>query len=134
MALLRFTGTVLVLSGPGLWLLPGATADPALMLYKLGASVFFIFCGAALILRNKTLAQPEIYFDPIRREMRILHKTDRGRPVTVLRRSYDTLGAAKITGGQLEIWDMDGSILLNIPLADASAGDALRNQLAELVR
>ncbi|MEM8538995.1 MAG: hypothetical protein AAGF56_14180, partial [Pseudomonadota bacterium] len=108
--------------------------DPSLALYKIGASIFFMFCGAALILRNKAFTQPEVYFDPIRREMRILQKNERGRPKTVLRRSYDTLGAAKIRARQLEIWDVDGSVLLNIPLADQEARLALRQQLGSLVR
>lgn len=133
-AFMRFTGAVLILCAPGLWLLPGSSFDPSLALYKIGASIFFMFCGAALILRNKAFTQPEVYFDPIRREMRILQKNERGRPKTVLRRSYDTLGAAKIRARQLEIWDVDGSVLLNIPLADQEARLALRQQLGSLVR
>ena len=133
-AFMRFTGAVLILCAPGLWLLPGSNFDPTLMLYKLGASIFFVFCGTALILRNKTVSQPEVYFDPIRREMRILQRNARGRPQTVLRRSYDTLGTAKIRARQLEIWDVDGSVLLNIPLADSEARVALRHQLGALVR
>lgn len=133
-AFMRFTGAALILCAPGLWLLPGASIDPALLLYKLGASIFFLFCGMALILRNKVFSQPEVYFDPIRREMRILQKNERGRPETVLRRSYDTLGAAKISARQIEIWDVDGSVLLNIPLADQEARSALRHQLGALVR
>lgn len=133
-AFMRFTGAALILCAPGLWLLPGANIDPALLLYKLGASIFFLFCGMALILRNKGFSQPEVYFDPIRREMRILQKNESGRPQTVLRRGYDTLGAAKISERQIEIWDVDGSVLLNIPLADQDARSALRHQLGALVR
>ncbi len=133
-AFMRFNGAVLILCAPGLWLLPGANVDPALLLYKLGASIFFLFCGTALILRNKAYVQPQVYFDPVRREMRVLHTNARGRPQTVLRRSYDTLGAAKIGARQIEIWDMDGSILLNIPLVDHEARSALRYQLGALVR
>jgi hypothetical protein len=133
-AFMRFTGAVLIFCAPGLWLLPGSIVDPALMLYKLGASIFFAFVGAALILRNRSVGQPEVYFDPIRREMRILQKTPSGRPETVLRRSYDTLGAVKLHARQLEIWDVDGSILVNIPLDDSTARQALRVQLAALIR
>src|SRR6056297_957180 len=63
-AFMRFTGAILILCAPGLWLLPMSSLDPSLMLYKLGASIFFIFCGVALILRNKAFSQPEVYFDP----------------------------------------------------------------------
>ena len=133
-AFFRFTGAVFILSAPGLWLLPGSNADPSLVLYKVGAAIFFVFCGVALILRNKLFTQPEVYFDPIRREMRILLRNARGRPTTVLKRSYGSLGAAKITRRQLEIWDVDGSVLLRLPLADPEAHRALRLNLGDLVR
>ena len=133
-ALFRFTGAVFILCAPGLWLLPGSSIDPSLMLYKLGASIFFVFCGCALILRNKVYSQPEVYFDPVRREMRILQRNDRGRPMTVLRRAYASLGAVRITDRQVEIWDVDGSVLLRLPLADPEARRVLRLQLGELVR
>ena len=66
--------------------------------------------------------------------MRILQRNARGRPSTVLRRAYGSLGAAKITDRQVEIWDVDGSILLRLPLADPEARRVLRLQLGELVR
>lgn len=130
----RLIGASFILSAPGLWLLPSSSTDPSLMLYKLGASIFFMFCGAALILRNKTYSQPEVYFDPMRREMRILQPGTDGRPRTVLRRGYDTLGAARITSKHVEIWDVDGSVLINVPLSDPDMRSALRMQLGTLCR
>lgn len=130
----RFAGAVFILCAPGLWLLPGSNDDPSLMLVKLGASVFFLVCGLALVLCGKGHSQPEAHFDPVRREMRILQRNARGRPSTVLRRAYGSLGAAKITDRQVEIWDVDGSILLRLPLADPEARRVLRLQLGELVR
>ncbi len=133
-ALFRFTGAVFILCAPGLWLLPGSNADPVLLLHKLGASIFFVFCGLALILRNKVYSQPEVYFDPARREMRILQRNERGRPTTVLRRAYGSLGGARITDRQVEIWDVDGSVLLRLPLVDSGARRVLRLHLCDLVR
>ena len=51
-----------------------------------------------------------------------------------LPRGYDSLGAAKVHARQVEIWDVDGSILLKIPFVDHDLRDALRAQLAGLVR
>lgn len=133
-AMFRLVGASFILSAPGLWLLPGVDDDTSLMLYKLGASLFFLFCGMALILRNKTYAQPEVFFDPVKREMRILQPGEGGRPRTVLRRSYDTLGAARITRNHVEIWDVDGSVLINVPLHDPDMRSALRMQLGTLCR
>lgn len=133
-AMFRLIGASFILSAPGLWLLPGGDADASMMLYKLGASIFFLFCGTALILRNKTYAQPEVFFDPVKREMRILQPGEGGRPRTVLRRPYDSLGAARITKNHVEIWDVDGSVLINVPLQDPDMRSALRMQLGTLCR
>ena len=133
-AFFRFTGAVFILCAPGLWLLPGANADPSLMLHKLGVSIFFVVCGLALLLRGKVQSGPEVYFDPVRREMRILQRNERGRPSTVLRRAYASLGAVKFTDRQVEIWDVDGSVLLRLPLADPEARRVLRLQMGDLVR
>jgi hypothetical protein len=133
-ALMRFAGATLILSAPGLWLLPTHIADPSVALFKLGASIFFVFCGFALLLRNRAISLPEVYFDPRKREMRVMRKDRSGRPRTVIQRPYDSLGAAKIWRNKLEIWDVDGSVLISIPLDDPEARGALRMQLGKLVR
>jgi hypothetical protein len=133
-AAFRLAGSSLLLSAPGLWLLPGSNMAPELMLFKLGSSVFFLFAGLALLIRNRAYSQPEVYFDPIRRELRVLQKSQNGRPQTVLRRGYDSLGGARITRKNIELWDVDGTILLSLPLYDAGARSALRDQLGPLCR
>ena len=73
--LLRVLGAALVLSSTGLWLLPGADYDPDLALFKIGISVAFLFAGLVLMLVNDPDAQPDVCFDPIRRELRILQNS-----------------------------------------------------------
>jgi hypothetical protein len=127
-------GTALVLIAPGLWVLPGSSVSADVVMLKFGATLFFFLCGLALLMRNHLDALPEVYFDPIRREMRVLQKTKKGRPETVLRRSYDSLGAARITDRWLEIWDVDGTVLMRLPLRNPEVRSALRMQFSGLVR
>lgn len=131
-AVFRMAGVGFVLAAPGLWIVPGSVYAPELQLMKLGVSVFFFLCGLALLMRNHVHALPEVYFDPIRRELRILQKNHRGRPETVLRRSYDSLGRAQITKSKIELWDVDGSVLMRLPLHDPDARQSLRMQLGAL--
>jgi len=65
--------------------------------------------------------------------VRVLQKNNRGRPQTVLRRSYDTLGSANFSGDTLELYDLDGSMLMRLPIDDANVRTALRAQLNGLV-
>jgi hypothetical protein len=130
----RVVGTALILTAPAMWVLPGAVFTADMMLMKLGVSLFFLLCGLALLMRNHVDAQPEAYFDPIRRELRVLQKNDRGRPLTVMRRSYDSLGGARITSRVIELWDVDGSVLMRLPIENPDVRHALRMQLSGLVR
>ena len=75
-------------------------------------------------------ARPDAYFDPIRREVRVLQKNENGRPQTVLRRSYDTLGGARFAEDQVELFDVDGSLLMKLPLQSADVSHALKGQLS----
>ena len=131
--LFRIIGTALVLSASGMWLMPGSQYGPDVVLIKLGVSVFFFLCGLVLLMRNHSDNQPDAYFDPIRNEVRVLQRNDRGRPQTVLRRSYDTLGSARFTENTLEMYDVDGSILMRLPIDNAEVRDALRAQLNGIV-
>jgi len=129
----RVVGTALVLSASGMWLMPGSQYAADVVLMKLGVSIFFFLCGLALLMRNHEHNQPDAYFDPIRAELRVLQKNNRGRPQTVLRRRYDTLGSARFSDKMVEMYDVDGSLLMRLPVENAEVRHALRSQLAGLV-
>lgn len=133
MVLFRIIGTALVLSAAGMWLMPGSVNQPELVLMKLGISIFFFLCGLALLMRNHSDNQPDAYFDPIRAEVRVLQKNNRGRPQTVLRRRYDTLGSARFSDKVVELYDVDGSMLMRLPIENADIRNALRTQLNGIV-
>jgi hypothetical protein len=129
----RLFGTSLILGASAIWVMPGSNGDTSLILMKLGISIFFLFCGLALVMINHPDNQPDAYFDPIRREVRVLQMNDKGRPQTVLRRSYDTLGSVRFEDKAIELYDVDGSKLMRLPIASADTRHALRQQLSGVV-
>lgn len=129
----RIIGTALIIGTASLWVLPGVTSASELVMFKLGVSVFFFFCGLALLMRNHEDNQPDAYFDPIRREVRVLQMNDRGRPQAVLRCSYDSLGRADFSKKSVELFDTDGCLIMRLMIDDAETRDALKAQLGSQV-
>lgn len=131
--LFRIAGTALVMGSACMWILPGSDMTADMALIKLSVSLFFLLCGLALLMIHHADNQPDAYFDPIRRELRVLQKNNRGRPQTVLRRSYDSLGSVRFNEHYLEIFDVDGTMLMRLPIESADIRHALRMQLSGLV-
>jgi hypothetical protein len=126
---LRVLGAAFVLASLAMWLAPGATWDSELMLMKLGASLICALCGLALMQMIPAPEKGEIQFDAKRREVRII---DGASAKTVLRRSYDSLGGAKVTRDVVTLWDTDGSELASFPIANDDTRRALSRQLDTL--
>ncbi|WP_291731556.1 hypothetical protein [Leisingera sp. F5] len=133
-ALLRVLGAAMILSSTGLWLVPGAGADPEMNLIRIGISVVFLLIGLVLMTAHDPGSRPEACFDPVRRELRVLQRDDRGRPRTVLRRSYDTLGGVRLTAATVQMYETDGSLLIELPIGSAAMRSQLRDQLSGAVR
>ncbi|WP_278921474.1 hypothetical protein [Pseudophaeobacter profundi] len=132
--LLRGLGVAMVVGACGLWLFPGNVADPELSLLKVGAAVLIIVVGVVLMTVQDMRNQPEACFDPLHRELRILRRDGRGRPRMVLRRSYDSLGGARLSAGAVKLYERDGSLLVELPLGGAAARSQLRDQLSGAVQ
>jgi hypothetical protein len=126
----RIFGTALILCAAGMWVIPGSTQNSEVAFLKLGVSVFFFFCGLALLMRNHEANQPDAFFDPIRKEVRVLQMNDKGRPQAILRRSYDTLGRADFSSNAVELFDTDGSLIMRLLIDDTATREALKAQLA----
>lgn len=131
--LFRGAGIALILIASGMWFLPGSLMAPDLVVMKLIASLFFMLCGLALLMLHHKDNRPDAYFDPIRRELRVLQKNQRGRPQTVLRRSYESLGSVRFHDRLVELYDVDGSLLIRLPISDPEIRHSLRMQLCGLV-
>jgi len=131
--LFRVLGAFMIVGAFSMWLMPGAVMGAEVWPIKLVASLLFLIVGVSLLTIEVVDHRPDAYFDPIRREVRVLQKSERGRPQTVLRRSYDTLGGARFAEGEVELFDVDGSLLMKLPVESAEVGKAIRGQLAGAV-
>ncbi|MFY0311429.1 hypothetical protein ACFMBG_16185 [Leisingera sp. D0M16] len=134
LVLFRLLGAAMILSSTGLWLVPGAGADPEMNLIRMGISVAFLLAGLVLMTAHEPANRPEACFDPVRRELRVLQRDSRGRPCTVLRRSYESLGGVRLTAATVQMYETDGSLLIELPLGSAAMRSQLRDQLSGAVR
>ncbi|WP_170770483.1 hypothetical protein [Ruegeria lacuscaerulensis] len=130
MILARMVGAFLIVMSFSMWLAPGSAMAAEVWPIKMAASLAFLIVGVSLLTIQMLDSRPDAYFDPIRREVRVLQKNENGRPQTVLRRSYDTLGGAKFSDDQVELFDVDGSLLMKLPLQSADVSRALKGQLS----
>ena len=131
---MRVVGAAMVLSSTGIWLMPGAAYDPEMALIKIGISVFFLFAGMALMMINDPDGHPDAYFDPIRRELRVLQRSGKGRPRTVLRRGYDSLGSVRFKDRSVELFEIDGTLLIRLPINLGSTRQLLRECVERKVK
>lgn len=130
-AAIRAVGTALVLGAAMLWVMPGASGGIELALMKLAVSLLFLFGGVWMLVSYHPGNRPDAFFDPVKREVRVLQHKDRGRPQEILRRSYDSLGSVRFEHQSVEICDVDGTLLMRFDLRDAAMRHALREQLAQ---
>ena len=119
-------GSALVTCSALMWVLPEPETAMNLVVMKLFASLFFLLCGLALLMRNHDEAKPEVHFDARRRELRVMERDDHGRPQLLLKRGYDSLGVVHISLNEIELWNEDGSPFLTLPVPDADVRNKLR--------
>lgn len=131
--LFRVAGTALIFSSAAMWVMPGSQLGADILLIKLGLSITFLLSGLAMVMIHHVDNRPDAYFDPIRNEVRVLQKDKRGRPRSVMRRQYDTLGCARFRDHLVEIFDLDGTLLMRLPVEDNDVRHALRTQLSGVV-
>lgn len=131
--LCQLLGAVLIFSAALMWVVPGSHNATDLVMIKLGASFLMLFGGIAILMLSHSDNRPDAYFDPVRREVRVLQKTKSGRPETVLRRSFDSLGSARFCEKTLTLYDVDGSLLMRLRLDSADTRHALRQVLIDNV-
>ncbi|OED47991.1 hypothetical protein AB838_12890 [Rhodobacteraceae bacterium (ex Bugula neritina AB1)] len=132
-AALRFLGGAMILGAAGLWIVQGSGTDPEMDLVRFGVSIAFLLLGLVLMTAHEPAGHPEACFDPVRRELRLLKCDSSGRPRTVLRRSYDTLGGVRLAANSVQLFEDDGSLLIELPLDSAAVRSQLRDQLSGAV-
>lgn len=121
--------TVFLLVALALWVVPGSSLDSGAVLMKAGLTTGLLGSGMVLFRQGRGRWQPQVIFDPMRREMRVLMPARSGRPRTVLRRRYSTIGTVRLRSGSAEFLEADGSLLLKMPLVDCKARQTLHAHL-----
>ncbi|GHG79758.1 hypothetical protein [Pseudodonghicola xiamenensis] len=132
-ALFRGLGSLMVVTAAAMWFLPGSQTEADLVIMKLGVSLFFLLSGLTVMMIYDAVPRPTVWFDPVRREVRVLAPGAGGRPMTVSRRSYESLGRVRFDRRSVALYDMDGRLLLRVGLRDVGQRAALRAQLSRLV-
>lgn len=124
-----FLGVTLLVAAGGLWLVPGASFDPALMLIKIGLSVFFGLGGTMFLLAARRAPHPEVELDARRGRMRVIERNERGRVTSSLTVSYDDLSEVDFRDGMLIARDHHGQPVVEMPVEHAGDMDDIRAAL-----
>lgn len=116
--LLRFAGASLVLAAVGLWITPGAGADPELALLKLGTSILFACLGLVFLDTGKSTGTDEFHIDDTLREVRHILRGPDGIARLQARYGFDDLSDVQVIDNMLLAHDHAGQIVLHRPVAD----------------
>lgn len=128
-ALAGFAGVVLCVAALGLWLVPGASFDPALMLIKLGLSIFFMIGGSICLSASRRDTHPEVELNPRRGILRIIERNARGRIESSVDVSYDDLSEVDFRDGMLIARDHHGQLVVEMPVENVGDLDEIRAAL-----
>lgn len=121
-------GAALMACSIGMWLAPAVAYDPGSLIFKLALSFVSAIGGIALLHSASKTVSPDVEFDQIRREIRIVR---RGSKVDEVLRtvSFEELGEVLMKDGMIVAHDTQGEVLIELPIEDPKAYRALRRQL-----
>jgi len=125
----RLGGAALVLAAIGLWVMPGASWDADLALFKLGLSVILGFAGLAILQAGRAQPLVQVEVDTVRREVRLVRGAGQDRTV-VSRTLISDLGPAEIHGTMARLWAADGALVAEVAMSDPD----LRRSLTAALR
>jgi len=128
-ALTSFLGVVLCVAALGLWLVPGASFDPTLMLIKLGLSIFFLIGGSMFLVASRSDNHPEVELDARRGILRIIERNAQGRIENSEEVSYDDLSEVDFRDGMLIARDHHGRSVVEMPVENAGDLEEIRAAL-----
>ncbi|WP_137701945.1 hypothetical protein [Marimonas lutisalis] len=121
-------GTALCAAALGLWFVPGANWDPALMLVKLGMSGFFLGGGAMFILAARRKSPPEVILDGRRGRLTLIQHDIDGAPCAT-EVNYDDLSEVDFREGMLIARNHHGQPVVEMPVEHAGDLDEIRAAL-----
>lgn len=127
----RLMGTALAMAALGLWFGPGASWEADVMLFKLILSVTAALAAIGLLLASSAPKPPEVEFDLIRREVRLMRNAGRRNAVILQRCAFADLSGVEWDGPHLRLWDAERRLLAEAMIDDRSALGSLINALRD---
>ena len=128
---LRILAVALLLTGAGLWILPGSSWQSEVLLFKLILSVTAALGGLGLWQMGMTPSPPVVELDLERSEVRLVRECGPAARRLIEACRFEDLGGAEQNGRQITFWTTDGRLLAEITLSNATAHatliSALRN-------
>ncbi|SLN64208.1 hypothetical protein PEL8287_03526 [Roseovarius litorisediminis] len=120
-------GTSLILSAVGVWLLPSGAGDAAMQLIKLVFSFSMLGLGVMCIsAMDQPDDEPEIEFDTINRQLRIVEFDNLGHPAVTSCHDLDSLSELNFQDGSLTARDADGNQVVALSIHSKTTERALR--------
>lgn len=89
----RFLGSILLMSGIGLWLIPDSIYGAEIFVMKMGAMVMFIVFGGALLQYGRQRPGIELQVDTNRQELRLGNRTIAGEFKLIDMLRFDEVGS-----------------------------------------
>lgn len=124
----RIVAAAMMVAALGLWLSTGADYEAELLLFKLGTSLFLAVLGVALYQHAAEARAPEVEFDQIRRELRLV-KRQFGMQEVVYSKRFEELGDVQMQGSIVTIFDEEGAKIVELPVEDPKIYRLLRRAL-----
>lgn len=128
---LRILGVAIATASIGLWVLPSAVADPAMLMFKLLFSLILFWCGMlCLHTARRPDPRPEVQIDRRSGQLRVIHPKTGRTPGQLDIHRLDDLVELSLRDGLLTARDRAGLILVSCELADRRSERALREALS----
>lgn len=126
-------GFVLMACALGLWFASSSIFDPQILLVKVGLSLMFFIGGIALFHSARRASAPDVEFDQVRREVRVVQRSATSERVlqTV---SFDELGQVDMQDGLIRAHDKNGELLVELIVEDQKAFRTLKRQLTPVAQ
>ncbi len=114
-------GFSFIWAGAGLWLVPGMSMDPSVMLTKMFFSVMMVTAGVGMTQIATEKPHSELHFDAVHRQVHLVESLPRGRSHIVKTINYENIARADVTDTELVMLNDAGKILVELPIDGAHA-------------
>tara|TARA_R110002094_G_scaffold41646_1_gene54017 strand:+ start:256 stop:813 length:558 start_codon:yes stop_codon:yes gene_type:complete len=114
----RLVGSAMTLAAIGLWVMPGASFEQDVMLFKLVLSITAFISGLALIHASSAPDAPDVEVDMSAQEVRLVRTLSGKQPVVLQTCTFAELTRAEREGPHVRLWGQDGVFLAEITLSD----------------